>query len=435
VNTRATTWPALTLLALIVLPLLLRNGLAIPAQVPLDPNEGWNAAHAMAANLYPPSGSLMINNYPPLSFFLTRAVAALTGDAIVAGRLIAFASFLLVCAGIAAAAQQMGSDRRGAALAALFFAATLLVASNYVGMDDPQMLGHAVQVGALLFALRGRITAAGLLFAASLFVKHNLLALPLATAFWLCGQDRRAAWRFVVAGLVAGILGLMAFRWACGANLWTELTSPRLSSFTNLRSAVTWLWWAPLPLIAALGLRAPWRNFCLGYAGLAALLALAFATGDGVDVNAFFDLAIACALVLGLTPWRLPAAASALPLAAMLALSFSDNNFAFTPVFAAESARDIAFLTSRPGPAMCDQLSLCLWAGKPAAVDVFNVGEAIKTGARDPAPLVTLIEAHHFAVLQLEDPDALGPQVRAAIARHYRAGHTGDNGTFFTPAP
>jgi hypothetical protein len=66
-------------------------------------------------------------------------------------------------------------------------------------------------------------------------------------------------------------------------------------------------------------------------------------------------------------------------------------------------------------------------------VDVFNMGEAILTGARDPAPLVAQIEARHFATLQLEDMNALGPQVRAAIARNYRTDHTDDNGVFLTP--
>jgi hypothetical protein len=430
---RAAILAVITLLALMVLPLLLRNGLAIPWHVPLDPNEGWNAAHALAARLYPPPGSLMVNNYPPLSFSVVRAVTLLTGDAIVAGRLIAFASFLLACAGIAAMLHRMGSDSRGAALGALFFAATLLVASGYVGMDDPQMLGHAVQVTALLMLLRGRSVLAALLFAASLFVKHNLLALPLAAL--LCLPDRRALLRFLVTGLVAGGLGLIAFRLATGAELWTQLATPRLSSVANLRTAMLYLWWAPLPLLAAFGLRGPWRTFCLGYGGIALLLGLVFSTGDGVDVNVFFDLAIACALGLGLTRWRLPAAASALPLAAMLALTFRDNDFSRTQAFAAQSARDIAFLKSRPGPALCDQLSLCLWAGKPAAVDVFNIGEAIKTGARNPAPLVALIESHHFAVLQLEDLGALGPQVQDAIARNYRVDHADDNGMFLTVAP
>jgi hypothetical protein len=385
----------------------------------------------MAARLYPPPGSLMVNNYPPLSFYLVRAVTVLTGDAIVAGRAIAFASFLLVCAGIAAAVRRMGGNRRGAAFAALFLAATLLIASGYVGMDDPQMLGHAIQVAALLFALRGRVTLAALLFAASLFVKHNLLALPAAAI--VCLPDRRAALRFVFTGLIAGVLGLVAFRWMYGVNLWTQLASPRLSSFANVKTALTYLWWAPLPLIAAFGLRTPWRRFCFGYAAIALLLGLAFSSGDGVDVNVFFDLASASALVLGLTSWTWLAAASALPLAAMLALTFGDNNFSYSPAFAAQASRDIAFLKSRPGPALCDQLSLCLWALKPASVDVFNVGEAFLTGARDPAPLIALIEARHFAVLQLEDLDGLGPQVRAAIARHYRPDHADDNGVFLVP--
>jgi len=37
--------------------------------------------------------------------------------------------------------------------------------------------------------------------------------------------------------------------------------------------------------------------------------------------------------------------------------------------------------------------------------------------------------------VQLEDRDALGPQVRAALDSHYRTHHSDDNGTFLTPAP
>ena len=55
--------------------LLLRDGIAIGLHVPLDPNEGWNAYHALAAMsgqaLYP--HDLMVNNYPPLSFYVVGA--------------------------------------------------------------------------------------------------------------------------------------------------------------------------------------------------------------------------------------------------------------------------------------------------------------------------------------------------------------------------
>jgi hypothetical protein len=434
-------WGAILVLALGALPLLVRNILAIPLQVPLDPNEGWNAAHALAAMagraLYPHSDGLMVNNYPPLSFYIAGALARLAGDAIVAGRLLSALAFLAACGGIALTLRQMGGTARAQLFAVLFFAAVLLITSDYVGMDDPQLLGHALQLGALLLLLRGQSLAAALVFAASLFLKHNLLALPLAAGIWLLGQERRAGLRFMVCGLATLGAGLILFRLIYGIGLLTQLASPRLVSLANVRFAVAHLWWAALPLAALLALRGRWRSFCLVYAASALVLGLGFSAGDGVDANGFFDLAIACALALGMgmEQGRAPAffALCAAPLPLFLAFNWSDNNFFFTRDFAARSARDIAFLKSRPGPALCDQLSLCLWAGKGAEVDVFNVGEAIKAGRRDPAALAGMIGARHFAVLQLEDMDALGPRVRAAIGKNYRADHSDDNGSFLIP--
>src|SRR5258706_15886872 len=128
---------------------------------------------------------------------------------------------------------------------------------------------------------------------------------------------------------------------------------------------------------------------------------------------------MACSLVLGLVVKQsrkpLLGAICAAPPLVFLALNFHDNNFFFTRSFAAQSAQDIAFLKSQQGPALCDQLSLCLWAGKDAQVDVFNIGEQIKTGARAPSALTSMIAAQRFAVLQLQDLNALGPAIRSAI--------------------
>ncbi len=425
-------------LALMTLALLARNILAIPVLVPLDPNEGWNAAHALSLlaghGLYPPPQSLMVNNYPPLSFYLVAALTKLTGDAVIAGRLLSLFAFLADCAAIALIVRQMALSLHAQWAAVLFFAATLLVASDYVGMNDPQLLGHAVQLFALLLLLRGRPLAGGVVFAASLFVKHNLLALPLAAAFWLWRQDAKQALRFALPGIGCVGLGLVVFRLVYGIGLWSVVGSSRLVSFANVESAVSHLWWAVLPLGALLLLNHPKRDFALTYAGAALLVGLAFSAGDGVDVNIFFDVCVACALALGLVAETNSARAAlcALPLPLMLIAGFHDNNFFFTPDFRNQSARDIAFLKSHPGPALCDQLSLCLWAGKGAQVDVFNIGEQLKTGARDPAALTQLIAARHFAALQLQDLDGLGP-VRGAIEKNYRADHSDDNGTFFTP--
>ncbi|MBW8852759.1 MAG: hypothetical protein JF604_00140, partial [Bradyrhizobium sp.] len=190
-------WSVLAATGLAVLWLLTRDILAIPAHVPLDPNEGWNAAHAFAAALYPPPQRLMVNNYPPLSFYLIRALVRHGGDPLIAGRWVSLAAFLGLCAGIGVVLRDMDCGIRGIACAILFFAALLLLASDYVGMDDPQLLGHALQIAALILLLRERPISAALLFAASLFVKHNLLALPLASAAWLTLLDRRAGLAFL----------------------------------------------------------------------------------------------------------------------------------------------------------------------------------------------------------------------------------------------
>jgi hypothetical protein len=436
----AALWSATTLL---VLALLVRNMAAIAVLAPLDPNEGWNAAHALfllaKGTPYPPPQGLMINNYPPLSFYLVAALTHWTGDAVMAGRILSLLSFLAAYTGIAPVCRQMGCGTRAGISAVMFFAAVLLVGSDYVAMDDPQLMGHAVQLFGLLLLLRGRILAAALMFSASLFFKHNLVALPLAAATWLVWHDRQAAWRFILCGAAAVAAGLILFRLSYGFNLLTVLFSPRQISLANVTVAASHLWWAVLPLAVLATYRGPWKGFCRVYAGCGLTLGLIFSAGDGVDANAFFDLVIACALALGLEMQQarrlVYAALCTAPLPLFLALHFQDNNFFFTRNFAAQSTRDIAFLKSRPGPALCDQLSLCLWAGKGAQVDVFNVGEQIKTGARDAAPLAGMIASRHFAVLQLQDMDALGPQVRAAIEKNYRSDHSDDNGSFLTPRP
>ncbi|HKQ11465.1 MAG TPA: 6-pyruvoyl-tetrahydropterin synthase-related protein [Rhizomicrobium sp.] len=433
-------WAAATLLAA---ALLARNILAIPVLAPLDPNEGWNAAHALSllanGHLYPPPGSLMVNNYPPLSFYLVAALAGLTGDAVVAGRILSLLSFLSVGAGIALVCRMMGCGARACLCATLFFAVLLLAGSDYVAMADPQLLGHAVQLAGLLLLLRGHILPAAAVFALSLFVKHNLLALPLTATAWLWWRDRRSALHFVLSGGAAAGLGLVLFYQAYGTSLLAALSSPRLVSWANVRLAISHLWWAGLPSIALIMVlamaRGAWKRFCLIYAASALAIGLIFSAGDGVDTNAFFDFAIACSLTLGLSVGRKPllGALCVLPPLAFLSLNFQDNNFFFTRGFAAQSARDIAFLKSRPGPALCDQLSLCLWAGKGAAVDVFNIGEQIKTGARSPSALTSMIAGRRFAVLQLQNLNALGPAVRSAIAQNYRLHHSDDNGSFLIP--
>ena len=439
----------------------------LPLHVSLDPNEGWNAYHAAAAiaghGLYPSAASLMTNNYPPLSFYAVGYLGKLLDDHIIAGRVISLASFLCCSVFIAIAVRLMKGAWQATAFAPLLFAGVLLVTSDYVGMDDPQLFGHALQLAALLFLLREprgapAIFASAAFFVAGVYVKHNLFALPLAAQIWLALYDRRNAFRFAVWIAALSVAGVLAFRVTFGFDLLNRLNSARAYSVAQLGENVSS--WGEVGLIplCALALLI-WRRRDRFVALLALYAAISVAAGAwllggaGVDVNAMFDADIALSLGAGLaldvlTRSRDPVLYIAsralaffclLPIA-MLTFAVSDWR---DPAYwlhpmrdeAALASDDITFLRNHQGPAMCESLALCYWAGKPAEVDTFNLDQQLVTHARKPAPFINLLDARHFSAIELDetDPFPLPPNVQDAIRRNYRIDHANDEGVFFLP--
>jgi len=433
--------------------------------VPLDPNEGWNAYYAMAAasggRLYPPTHSFMFNNYPPLSYFIVGGLGKLIGDHIFAGRIISFVATLGVAGWIGAALRMMRVEGWRALFAALLFVGGLLIFTDYIGMDDPQMLAHAIAMGGLVLVLREprttqAVSMSALLLVTAGFFKHNLIALPIALMTWLAIADRRSAAKFVGAGMVFAVIGILMFQFAFSTSLLSQLNSPRLWSidvFTaNLRQFVIW---CDVALFGALALLLIGRGnrhvtLCVVYAAVSVAVGLAFAGGAGVDMNIWFDAAIALALCGGLLLQQLSerrwlnagvAVAYTLPLIGGLWLNWDNDwltrGYWLNPLSeeAAGAQADIAFLKSHEGPALCEMLSLCYWAGKRGDVDVFNLGQAYATHARGERPLIALIEARHFRVLEFDSLDdfALGSAVRKAVLSAYRVDHIDDNGVFLLP--
>jgi hypothetical protein len=430
--------------------------------LPIDPNEGWNAYHAAAAMsgapLYPGPQSFMINNYPPLSFYLIGGFGSLLGDYIFAGRIVALLAFFFVSFGIYAAARSMDCKRFQALFAVFLFAGGLLVFTDYVGIDDPQMLAHALAMAGFLLLLKEprsalRLGTAALLFVLAVFVKHNVIAMAVTMTAWLAVYDRRSAIRLAAFGIAISILGLVLFRLVYGTGLIAHLITPRLYSLDNLRLGFDrWLIWSlvslvGLTILASLRRDDRYVRLVAFYAAFATILGLGFLGGAGVDINVLFDADIALALGAALLLEKiareafvpLAAAVTALPLliGVWTTEGWNDADFWLHPMRdeAAMARRDIGFLAAREGPALCEMQSLCYWAHKPAAVDVFNLGQAFDTGARDDAPLVALIEARHFSVVQF-DPDSpysLGQNVHDAIERAYRLDHEDDYGSFYVP--
>lgn len=432
-------------LALACVAGLAHAAMLVPQHVALDPNEGWNAYHTLAAMsggaLYPPPASFLANNYPPLSYYVVGAVGWLTGDEIVAGRVVSLASLIAVAAAIFVCSRRMGTGREASLFGALWFVLGLLVFTDYVGMDDPQLLGHAVAMMGFALLLRGNLAIAALAMTLALFMKHNLVALPLAALIWFALTDRKAALRFAAWGIGFGVLGLVLFRLVYGVNLWSELASPRLYSLATLGDNVTaWTIWGGAGLAVMAALLLVRRNdrdvaLCAIYALVAVALGLVFAGGAGIDMNVWFDAAIALSLGIALALDRLPRdlnkglAAGAYVLALVCGLVLNWDDVTQRPAFA---DADIAFLKSRPGPALCEMLSLCYWAGKRAEVDVFNTGQAFATAKRSDASLVGEIEARRFTAMEFDSMDdfALGPRVKRAVLANYRVDHEDDGGVF-----
>jgi hypothetical protein len=451
----AVLWSAAAALAVLSAAGLWHAIAALALQVPLDPNEGWNAYHTQAAMhggaLYPPAASLLFNNYPPLSFYV---VGLLGGDPIVAGRIVSLASLGVATAGIYASLRAMGAARGASAFAALLFPAGLIVFTDYVGMDDPQLLGHAIAMAGLVLLLREPRTlattvAGALALTLALFVKHNLVALPLALAIWFAVHDGRGAIWFALTGMVTASVGLLAFYLVYHAGLPNVVNAPRLWSLVQMRQAMAaWMVWGGAPLVVLAALvwfrkDDPHVVLVAIYASTALLLGAWFSGGAGVDSNAWFDAMIALALAgglaldaLGEAPWRSAAVAVFLALPLALGLALAEES-PFAPVDAQTPRVDIAFLAAQKGPALCEMLSLCYWAGKDAEVDVFNLGQAYATGARKDDALVALLRKRHFAVIELDaDEDfPLTPRVHAALDADYRVDHANDEGTFYVRRP
>jgi hypothetical protein len=450
-------------LAAACVPALVRILLAVPVRIPLDPNEGWNAFHAAAAMaggaLYPPAESLYFNNYPPLSFYLVGFIGFFAPDYIVAGRALSTASYIWVVACTGLAARALGAGREPAAFAAVFLAAVLLRYSHYVGIDDPQLFGHAAALTGTVALLRRPESAAASVLAAvlcacALFIKPNLIALPLATVVWLAIFHRRSAAVYAIAGALAA-LGLLA---GCvilyGSDFVSHLLSPRAYSASELAGgSLKWFvktapFLLPLAWLAARARADAPALWCLVYIAVSVALGTYFIGGAGVDQNVFFDAYIGLAVSAAIVLERLDASSvrGKLALACYLAPLFVSVVIDFQPGWLTprywlapreEAARgfaeSLAFVRNRPGPATCEEQALCYWAGKDPSVDYVNFGQQVAAGRLKESLLLARIEARRFDVIQLSRVPASDSAPGHALSAAYTEARRDPWGIYFAP--
>ena len=449
-------------LGAICLLAFVRTSLTIVRHIPLNWNEGWNAYHtadlAAGRPLYPnPAATTFFTNYPPLSFYLIAPLGRVLGDHMIAGRVIAFMSLLAWIVLVAIAARRLRCSWTSAGFGALVLAAGLFVFSDfYVGVNDPQILGHALQMFGLVVLLAGRRTSTSLVacavfFTAGVLVKNNLVVLPLVTVVWLFIEDRASALRLLVFGAVAGAAATLLCIAVFGPQIITHVLSPRAWLPSKAVSmGGEWLLRMILPVVVVAWLVVKVRGdaasrFVVIYSAIAIAIGIALAAGEGVYWNTMFEAECALALTAAVAVDRVRRpvtvaaaflAAPALALALNATVHWLSPRFWFDPRWseAATAAADIDFVRRHDGAGLCEDMALCYWGGKPAGVDFFNMHERLRREPWRVDPLIRRLNDREYAVAQVEDDDRnLGPQFMDALRRNYRVDHSSQWGVFWVP--
>jgi hypothetical protein len=399
------------------------------AWFPLDigPTDGWNAYFqdlAFGPGLYPPTDALVVNNYPPLSFYFIAALAKLFGDPLYVGRAVSILATLGIGIEVGVVVRQLGGSRFASVFAGLWVIAILARSFNfYVGRDDPQLLAEFVMMLGLIWFLRNSsrgfsATLPLLLMVLAGFVKHNVVAVPLTAVIWLCWHDGRKAVRPLLIVAIAIAAGLLL----CGLmypTFFANMLSPRAYSIKRVVLALGRLQWVAPAL--AISLMWAWREgtkmsarFTMLFVGVGLLMYLVQWTGDSVMDNAQFDLVIATAVGIGLAynyaaslPFasRLGVIRTRTAIVAILAtrllatgriepalILFDADYRAQFSEHAAIVHAEAAKVARIPGTVFCESHIICRMAGKPFEVDDFKTEQLVNTGQLTPAQLAALFQ-------------------------------------------
>jgi hypothetical protein len=417
-------------------------------------NEGWNAYHADAAMgaapLYPPTDTLIVNNYPPLSFYVVGALGEIFGDALYVGRIMSLLAVLGLGALIGVMIVELGGGAAGAAVGGLWFIAVMSRSfTRFVGMNDPQLVAHVLMMGAFVWLIRREARGQSavppiLAMAVAGFYKHNIVAVPVTSLLWLIGRDWRRAMLPLAVGAGAAALGLLICILVYGDAFLANLMTPRTYHLERALKGLGRLQW----ILPALALWAIWAvaerkrdaaRFTARFIAVAFVAYVVQWSGDAILDNAQFDLVIATAVGLGMafdragaTPFGRSHGATAaravvvLVVAARLlaTLRIEPALVLFDPAYRAqyyenaEAVRAEAVrLAQIPGPVACDYKVVCRLAGKPFVYDDFRAEMLVATGAARGLDVEGLMRAHGLTYVHNDPRGGIDALFRAIVGK------------------
>jgi hypothetical protein len=420
-------------------------------------NESWNAYLQDRAfgggPLYPPVTDLFANNYPPLSFYVIGGIASWAGDALFVGRALSLVATLGLGFIVAILVKQFHAGWPAAALAGVWFVATMAGPFDQsIVTDDPQLFGQFLMGCALVWFVHrdGRGASADgpiLLMVLAGFWKHNIIGIPATVVIWLVLRDRWHALRPLLVGVGGVIFGFAICFIAYGDVFFANLLAPRAYGLWRLPTALGRLQFgAPALFICAIWVWRERQTARARFIALFILVALAAHfvqwSGAGIGNGSQIDLIIAVSVGLGLAYDR----ASAIDpvkrwsselirsvIVAILALRIVltghiESGLLLTSANYRRAFSDHAAITQSealrvrgiPGLVACSNELVCRVAGKSLVLDDFKVGQLLLTGQLTPNGLSELLKIRGITFVQ-NDPRANAESVRRDwIAKVFR---------------
>lgn len=445
---------------------------------PITSNEGWNVYNTQKVAehqpLYPSEYGWTTVNYPALSFHLVALLGKFTTEFLFTARILSLVSLCLLGVLGGMIVSLTTRSKLAAWLTGLFLVAMFCACDDgYVGMDDPQMLAQVFFLAGIYVYLRGNrkawaVDATALLFVVGGNIKHNLIEFPLAVLLDLLLTSPRRALRFAVFGLLLVAASVALTSHLDGSAYVACLLAPRGYSALEARNIVRIVL---LPLLLPAGVAVwtalyCWKNPSLRVLALLLFSALAidafFAGGDGVDINIMFGSMLAIALLTGVFWAKYPKMSlsrfGVIPPVAVCTIFFiwlavpmvsfhhgrPNKALAMGHDHERLFAAEVTYLQQQPGPALCEEVLLCAYAGKPYLYDPFNAWRFVKQGRLDPNVIVDHLRNREYGTVQLYssveleldghgDPVLIPTPILLAIQRYYRPGFENKDGIIYLP--
>lgn len=452
--------------------------------VSMNYNEGWNVYHTQTLLMGKPLYQMDFTplNYPPGSFIVMAAMVRGGLDPLLAGRSVAFISLIITAVLTGAFVWKsehslIHSVWTGLVMLTVFST----VGFAYIGIDDPQFLAHVfILIGGIWYLFyphkQKYAVCAGLSLAIGLLIKHSLIAFPLALVIDAVIRNDKNSKLFLVFFVGSMVFFIVLTEWASGGLFLQSLGMHRNSTMHKVPYMIR-QYLVPVSVISSLGWicairwwNSPRYRVISWYIVLSSLTGMYFLAGEGTNVNVLFEYYISIIIALGILVSELDRkavhfvfhqkriaalivclitfilAVQTIPLQKTMAVFNRERITAWEN----QSRKDSLFIRNQAGPALCETLLLCYWAGKSFEYDPFISSQLAKSNAEYEKKLVALVTNHHFPVIQLgqeiteEEILQAGDQTQtfnfrftaamlSAIQQSYTLVDTNINGAFYIP--